>query len=147
MRWFPESPWAEASLGAFLIVAAIFVAKPAWAQSLETSTDWTASVAGESDGDEDAADTLPIKLELDDRVATLQAIQFTLDEVGDGATYLWHRKEGELHGYVKPLATFRDEQGRVCRQLRLALTVGNFTREVDGAACRDEDKRWLLDQE
>ena len=145
MRWFPESPWAEAYLGAILLLAASVITAPAKSQSLETSADWSASVDGE--GSVGAGDALPIKLKLDDRVAALQAIQFTLDEVGDGAIYLWHRKEGELHGFVKPIATYRDDQGRVCRQLRLALTVGDFSREVQGAACRAEDKRWLLEQQ
>ncbi len=146
MRWFPEQPWAEAYFGAVILLAATLFAMPAKAQSLETSADWSASVAGEETLVTDEADALPIKLKLDDRVAALQAIQFTLDEVGDGATYLWHRKVGELHGYVKPVATYMDEQGRICRRLQLALTVGDFSREVEGTACRAKDKRWLLEQ-
>ena len=123
---------------------------PAKAQSLETSADWTASLSDADASDPAAADgtagTLPVKLTLDDRVAALQAIQFTLDEVGDGATYLWHRKQGDLHGYVKPVVSYLDDEGRVCRKLQLALTIGEFSREVEGVACRAEDKRWLLER-
>jgi surface antigen len=148
MRWFPESPWAEACFGSILLLAALFVATPARSQSVEASADWSATVteAGMVDPDVEAglSETLPVKLKLDDRVAALQAIQFTLDEVADGATYLWHRKNGELHGYVKPLDSYLDDQGRVCRRLKLALTVGEFSREVEGVACRSEDKRWML---
>ncbi|MEZ5924430.1 MAG: hypothetical protein R3D57_08590 [Hyphomicrobiaceae bacterium] len=111
-------------------------------------SNWSATLATanpyESSDDVLAEDALPIKLTLDDRMAALQAIQFTLDEVGDGATYLWHRKAGELHGFVKPYASYRDDDGRICRRLKLALTVGTFSREVEGAACRSDDKRWLL---
>lgn len=146
MRWFPESPWAEAYFGAVILLAATLFAMPAKAQSIETAADWSASVSGEDVPAEDEADALPVKLKVDDRIAALQAIQFTLDEVGDGATYLWHRKVGELHGHVKPVATYWDEQGRVCRRLQLALTVGDFSREVEGTACRAEDKRWMLGQ-
>ena len=147
MRRFPGSYWTEASIGALLLLAAAALGTPAKAQSIDDE-DWSATVVGTDT--EPALDglskALPIKLDLDDRVAALQAIQFTLDEVGDGSTYLWHRKEGELHGFVKPVQSYVDDQGRVCRRLKLARTVGEFSREVEGAACRAEDRRWLLDQ-
>lgn len=147
MRRFPGSYWTEASIGALLLLAAAALGAPAKAQSIDDE-DWSATVVGTdaepvSNG---LSQALPIKLDLDDRVAALQAIQFTLEEVGDGSTYLWHRKVGELHGFVKPVQSFVDAQGRVCRRLKLALTVGEFSREVEGAACRAEDRRWLLDQ-
>jgi surface antigen len=146
MRRFPGSGWTEASLGAVLLIAAVLLGTPAGAQSLDDE-DWSATVAGTeaapiADG---LGQALPVKLELDDRVAALQAIQFTLDEVGDGSTYLWHRKAGELHGFVRPVQSYLDDQGRVCRRLKLALTVGEFSREVEGTACRAEDRRWLLE--
>lgn len=129
-----------------LLLAAAALGAPAKAQALDDE-DWSATVVGTDAKPADGlSQALPIKLDLDDRVAALQAIQFTLEEVGDGSTYLWHRKEGELHGFVKPVQSYVDAQGRVCRRLKLALTVGEFSREVEGAACRAEDRRWLLDQ-
>ncbi len=146
MRRFPGSFWTEASIGAMLLLAAAVLGAPAKAQALDDE-DWSATVVGTDVKPADGlSQALPIKLDLDDRVAALQAIQFTLEEVGDGSTYLWHRKEGELHGFVKPVQSYVDAQGRVCRRLKLALTVGEFSREVEGAACRAQDRRWLLDQ-
>lgn len=147
MSWFPQSHVIEASLGVLVLAVAALLCSPAQSQSRDIS-DWSATVTdagvtgvGESAG---FADALPVKLDLDDRVAALQAIQYTLEEVGDGATYLWHRKKGELHGFVKPLASYIDDKGRVCRTMKLALTVGEFSREVEGIACRADDKRWVL---
>lgn len=146
MRRFPGSCWTEASIGALLLLAAVIFSTPAQAQSLDDE-DWTATVAdaGAAPIADGLSTALPVKLDLDDRVAALQAIQFTLDEVGDGSTYLWHRKSGDLHGFVKPVESYLDDQGRVCRRLKLALTVGEFSREVEGTACRAEDRRWLLE--
>jgi surface antigen len=147
MRWFPEFDWTEASIGVLVLTAAALLYAPAKSQTLDAS-DWSATVAdaGVMDTGDGASlgGPLPVKLDLHDRVAALQAIQFTLDEVGDGATYLWHRKDGALHGYVKPVASYLDGDGRVCRILKLALTIGEFSREIEGVACRAEDKRWLL---
>jgi surface antigen len=147
MSWFPQSHVIEASLGVLVLAVAALLCSPAKSQTLDTS-DWSATVidTGMTDIGENAglADALSVKLDLDDRVAALQAIQYALEEVGDGATYLWHRKKGELHGFVKPVASYLDDQGRVCRTMKLALTVGEFSREVEGIACRADDKRWVL---
>jgi hypothetical protein len=86
----------------------------------------------------------PLALGRDDETATLLAIAKTLSEVGDGATYVWQRADGRLSGTFKPVRTFRDQAGRLCRDLAIALTTAEYTRRMSGAACRAPDGSWTL---
>lgn len=86
----------------------------------------------------------PLALGRDDETATLLAIAKTLSEVGDGATYVWQRADGRLSGTFKPVRTFRDQTGRLCRDLSIALTTAEYTRRMSGAACRAPDGSWTL---
>ena len=80
----------------------------------------------------------------DDHTAILQAVAYTLDEVGDGATYVWHRKDGPLNGSVQPTASFVDGSGKVCRHIVLMLAIADFSRQTEGIACRGDGRRWSL---
>lgn len=80
-----------------------------------------------------------------DAVAALEAVQLALTEVGDGATYVWHRKHGRLSGAVQPTSSFRDGTGHVCRHIIMALTSGNYSRKAEGIACRQRDGVWVLE--
>lgn len=84
-------------------------------------------------------------LEESDRLAVLEAIHLGLSEVGDGQTYMWRRKTGKMLGYVKPTRSIRDAGGRVCRHLVFSLQLGPYTRTIEGLACRQADKSWLLE--
>jgi hypothetical protein len=93
------------------------------------------------------ADHSDIRTWLDesDEIAALEAIRVALSEVGDGATYVWHRTNGRLSGTVKPTASFKDVAGRVCRHIVLVLASGTHNGKVEGIACRLPDGRWQLD--
>lgn len=80
----------------------------------------------------------------DDPLAVLEAVRYALDEVGDGATYVWRREEGPLWGMVRPVGTFRNAAGQVCRHIIVTLSLDEYTRQRDGDACRLEDDRWTL---
>lgn len=84
-------------------------------------------------------------LDASDEIATLEAIRVALSEVGDGATFVWHRNNGRLSGIVKPTASFKDASGRVCRHIVLVLTTGLRTARAEGVACRLDDGRWQLE--
>jgi len=83
-------------------------------------------------------------LDQTDEVAALEALQVALSELGDGATYVWHRTGGRLSGIVRPTASFRSSKGQICRHLELLMTAGSFTRRVEGVACRLPDGIWSL---
>jgi hypothetical protein len=84
-------------------------------------------------------------LDENDEIAALEAIRVALTEVGDGATYVWHRQHGRLSGIVQPTVSFKDGAGRVCRHILLIMTVGTATGRAEGIACRLADGRWQLD--
>ena len=79
-----------------------------------------------------------------DERAALQALQFALNEVGDGSTFVWHRKKGVLSGKIKPTAAFIDDDDRLCRHLVFSLIAGDQSSTIEGIACRTEDGFWKL---
>jgi surface antigen len=80
-----------------------------------------------------------------DEIAALDAIRVALSEVGDGASYVWHRNNGRLSGVIHPTASFKDASGRVCRHIVLVLTTGMRTGRIEGVACRLSNGRWQLE--
>ena len=88
---------------------------------------------------------LRAKLDESDRALAVKALGLALNELGDGATLVWRRPERGLVGKIKPNAAFRDDEGRVCRHVNSAITLGNYAKQADGVACREVDGEWSLD--
>lgn len=84
-------------------------------------------------------------LDRSDEIATLEAIQLALTEVGDGSAYVWHRRHGRLSGVIKPTSSFRDSSGKICRHIVLALSTDGYSRSTEGVACRLASGTWQLD--
>lgn len=80
-----------------------------------------------------------------DRAAALEAVQLALSEIGDGSAYVWYARSGRISGVVHPTASFKDAQGRICRQLVVSLSAGAFSREREGVACRAQGGVWQLE--
>lgn len=80
-----------------------------------------------------------------DEIATLNALHVGLTEVPDGANFVWQRSHGRLSGIVKPLFSFKNAKGEVCRHIVVTLRSGDRERTVEGAACRRPDGRWVLE--
>jgi surface antigen len=80
-----------------------------------------------------------------DEVAALESVQFALTEVGDGASYIWHRNNGRLSGMVQPVTSFKDPQGQVCRHVLVVLTAGTHSKKAEGVACRLPGGQWKLE--
>jgi len=59
-------------------------------------------------------------------------------------TLVWRRPEHGLEGRVKPISAFRDDHGRICRHLIYSLSLGGYSREIEGVACRELDGSWSL---
>jgi surface antigen len=88
---------------------------------------------------------LRAKLDESDRAVALKALDLALTELGDGTTLLWKRPTRHLAGAIKPVSVFRDDQGRVCRHVIYGLTLGSYTKQVEGIACRNVDGHWSLE--
>lgn len=118
---------------------------PATDPSLASGTlgSWAAGTSIESpEGANVEADLAA--LDDNDHRATLEAIQYALMEVADGASFVWRRTTSRLHGVVRPTSSFRDSEGRVCRHIELGLSAGTVTRRIEGIACREATGVWLL---
>jgi surface antigen len=80
-----------------------------------------------------------------DEIAALEAIRVALTEVSDGASYVWHRRYGQLGGLVQPTQSFKDSGGRICRRITVILSAGLRSGRFEGTACRIAGDRWQLD--
>jgi len=90
------------------------------------------------------ADAMP-PLDTSDEAATLEAVHLALTELGDGASYVWHRRGGRLSGVINPTTSFKDPNGRVCRHIVMTLSAGPHTARTEGVACRLADRSWRLE--
>ncbi len=124
-------------IAALALAAAITLFWQPAANSAEAGS-WQADVTS------DGAEPLRAKLTADDPVALLEAMRYALDEVADGATYVWHRVGAPLQGAVRPVASFRDDNGAVCRRLSVTLTFEGASRWTDAVACREDGGRWII---
>lgn len=84
-------------------------------------------------------------LDEEDEIAALEAIRVALSEVGDGVSYVWHRRSGQLGGLVQPTHSFKDAHGRVCRRILVILSAGLRAGRIEGTACRLAGGRWQLE--
>lgn len=84
-------------------------------------------------------------LDASDEIATLEAVHFALSQIGDGSSYVWHRRNGRLSGIVHPTTSFKDMTGKVCRHIVLELSSGDFARRTEGIACRLHTGVWQLE--
>ncbi len=89
--------------------------------------------------------TARFTLDAADETATLHAVHIGLTEIPDGSSFLWRRAHGRLSGVVQPVFSFKNADGDVCRQLKLTLRSGTYTRTIEGIACREPDGRWALE--
>lgn len=88
---------------------------------------------------------LNTSLDESDEIAVLGAVQIALSETADGATYVWHRRNGRISGSFQPTSSFKNAGGKVCRHLKVMLVSGAHSRTAEGIACRLDNGAWQLD--
>lgn len=84
-------------------------------------------------------------LDESDEIAALESVQYALTEVADGSSFVWHRSNGRLSGVVKPLASFKDPKGSVCRHVLVVLNSTDLTKKTEAVACRLATGVWQLE--
>lgn len=94
---------------------------------------------------QEAPRTRTVSLDESDRVAALETVQYALSELGDGASYVWHRGYGKLSGVIRPTQSFVDTTGRVCRHVVVLLSAGEKSGKTEAIACRLENGVWRFD--
>lgn len=138
---------AAAGATAFALVAAIFVPYGlAWAgdQPLAQPLAATCPQPGALD-DKPKFTDVKVALNQEDEYAALESVQFALTEVADGSSYVWHRAHGRLSGIVKPISSFKDTRGSVCRHAVISLTGLDVTKQTEIVACRLPTGIWQLE--
>lgn len=80
-----------------------------------------------------------------DEIAALESVQMGLTRMHDGEPFVWRHANGKLSGIVRPTASFRNAEGRLCRHVIVLLTTGYKTSTTEGIACRLPDRRWALE--
>jgi surface antigen len=141
-------PLAAGGLTAFVLVSAVFVSTD-FAAAAEVASRSSASCSCPNSGAQKSAKPkfagLPGALDESDEIAALESVQYALSEVADGSSYAWHRSNGRLSGVVKPLASFKDKQGSVCRHVLVVLNSSDLTKKTEAVACRLTTGVWQLE--
>lgn len=139
-------------LAIFVVTAAAFTgAVPAAAADAQTSSANTecknAQTGGQALRPKFAGLSAPAVTVFDvsDQRAALESVQYALSEIGDGASYVWHRGHGKLSGVVQPTQSFKDGKGNICRHFIVMLASGSYTKRTETVACRTADGIWQLD--
>ncbi len=145
-------PYAATGLTALALVAALF-AWPELARAADPAV--PAPIPSTASGclcpRNGTADARPspagVRIELDqnDEYAALESLQLALSEVADGQSYVWRRSHGRLSGIVKPLSSFKDTHGSVCRHAAVVLTGVAVTKRTEIVACRLPTGIWQLE--
>lgn len=144
-------PLAACGLTAFTLVTAIFyssdfaAAEPAVAPAPPAAPSCSCPNSGAQKATKPKFAGLQRPLDESDEIAALQSVQYALSEVADGSSYIWHRSNGRISGVVKPLSSFKDQQGSVCRHVLVVLNSSDTTKKTEAVACRLAGGVWQLD--
>lgn len=133
-------PLAASGLMAFVLVAAVFVGADV-AASPEANCSCPNSAKKNL---KPKFAGLSVVLDETDEIAALESVQFALTEVADGATYVWHRSNGHISGFVKPVSSFKASDGSVCRTATIVFSSGNTTKKTEAKACRLPTGVWQM---
>ncbi len=135
---------AAAGATAFALVAAIFIPY-GYAWGAEKSLATAACPKPSALGENTKFTSVKAPLDRDDEYAALESVQFALTEVADGSSYVWHRAHGRLSGVVKPVSSFKDTHGSVCRHAVVSLSGVDVTKQTEIVACRLPTGIWQLE--
>ena len=139
-------PLAAAGLTAFTLVAAVFVSSDfaTAAGKTQPAAGCTCPNGGDKSSIKPKFAEFQTPLDETDEIAALESLQFALTEVADGSSYVWHRSHGRLSGIVKPTASYKDNQGSVCRHVFVVLNGVDTTKKTEAVACRLASGVWQI---
>ena len=87
---------------------------------------------------------LRASLDEGDREVALRALHIALDQLSDGAAFVWRSKARKLTGVIRPTMAFRNDNGRICRHLVYTVALGQYQKRIEGIACRGLQGHWSL---
>ena len=141
-------PLAAGGLTAFVLAASVFVssdfATAAEAANPAPPPSCSCPNSGAQKSSKPKFADLRTPLDESDEIAALESVQFALTEVADGSSYIWHRSHGRLSGVVKPLTSFKDSRGSVCRHVLVVFNGADETKKTETVACRLASGVWQI---
>jgi surface antigen len=137
-------PFAAAGLTAFALVATLFFV-PEFAHAGETAAAADCLCLKGTNSDLRPSAVEKLVLNEGDEIAALESVQLALTEIADGSSYIWHRNHGRLSGIVKPVSSFKDANGAVCRYAVVVLSSIDVTKRTEIVACRLPTGIWQLE--
>lgn len=139
-------PLAAAGLTAFAFVTAIFLSADfVSAAGSNAAPDCPCAKSAAAARKPSSVAVAKAPLDETDQIAALETIQFALTQVADGSSYVWHRGHGRLSGIVKPVSSFKDTRGGVCRHAVVVLSATDETKRTEIVACRMASGVWQLE--
>lgn len=136
--------FAAAGLTAFVLVATLIFA-PEFARAGETASAADCLCLKGTNTDLRSSAVEKPALSEGDEIAALESVQLALTEIADGSSYIWHRNHGRLSGVVKPVSSFKDASGAVCRYAVVVLSSVDVTKRTEIVACRLPTGIWQLE--
>lgn len=137
-------PFAAAGVTAFALVATLFFFSD-FARAGEAAAATNCLCLKGTDTDLHPAPSDAAALNESDEIAALESVQLALTEIADGSSYIWHRNHGRLSGIVKPVSSFKDAKGSVCRYAVVVLSNPDTTKRTEIVACRLPTGIWQLE--
>jgi surface antigen len=83
-------------------------------------------------------------LTTDDSARAERAAIVAFDSTPSGQTTIWRNPENGHWGTLTPSRTFRDAEGRYCRDYRQTVTIGGQEHQGIGSACRETGGVWRI---
>lgn len=77
----------------------------------------------------------------DERAAALQTV---LEAHQSGSSLPWLSRQNSMHGQVTAVSTYRNNEGRFCREFEETRDTDGVTTREAGVACRDDDGHWRV---
>lgn len=67
-----------------------------------------------------------------------------LEHAEDGRTVVWNNPDIDARYQVTPAETYRNHEGRYCREYTTSSVIAGKSQEVYGTACRQPDGSWAF---
>lgn len=79
-----------------------------------------------------------------DRAYAMRSAHESLEWGRTGSTTTWHNPDSGNSGSITPLRTWERGRGDYCREYQQRVTIGGWSEDAYGTACRQPDGSWRV---
>jgi surface antigen len=83
-------------------------------------------------------------LDQQDQLEMQRTAQYALENNRTDEPSAWRNPDSGHAGEIKPVKTYRNPQGRYCREYVQTVSIGGEPRQAYGRACRQPDGSWKI---